>query len=98
MDKISQEFAEKIRRKLKNHLKQIILFGSHDRGDFNDGSDYDILIIIDKKKKNKQETILRAGTSISSNYEESTGAFSKEDFIYKIKILDNFIVLFLLYR
>ena len=28
--------------------------------------------------------LLRAGTSVAANYEEATGAFSKEDFIYKI--------------
>lgn len=30
--------------------------------------------------------VLRAGTSVASNYEEATGAFSKDDFIYKISI------------
>lgn len=30
--------------------------------------------------------LLRAGTSIATNYEEATGAFSKEDFTYKISI------------
>jgi len=30
--------------------------------------------------------LLNAGTSIASNYEEATGAFSREDFTYKISI------------
>ncbi|MEA1995445.1 MAG: four helix bundle protein [Campylobacterota bacterium] len=30
--------------------------------------------------------LLRAGTSIAANYEEAKGAFSKEDFTYKIGI------------
>lgn len=30
--------------------------------------------------------LVRAGTSIAANYEEARGAFSKEDFIYKISI------------
>ncbi len=30
--------------------------------------------------------LLRSGTSIAANYEEATGAFSKEDFVYKISI------------
>jgi hypothetical protein len=30
--------------------------------------------------------LLRSGTSIAANYEEATGAFSKEDFTYKISI------------
>ncbi|MBI4650760.1 nucleotidyltransferase domain-containing protein [Candidatus Desantisbacteria bacterium] len=40
MDKISKEFAQSVRQKLKKHIKQIILFGSHARGDFTEGSDY----------------------------------------------------------
>jgi four helix bundle protein len=30
--------------------------------------------------------LIRAGTSISANYEEATGAFSRDDFIYKMSI------------
>jgi len=30
--------------------------------------------------------LLKAGTSIAANYEEATGAFSKEDFTYKISV------------
>ncbi|MEW6409432.1 MAG: four helix bundle protein [Nitrospirota bacterium] len=30
--------------------------------------------------------LLRSGTSIATNYEEATGAFSKDDFIYKISV------------
>ncbi|MEW6418388.1 MAG: four helix bundle protein [Nitrospirota bacterium] len=30
--------------------------------------------------------LLKAGTSIAANYEEARGAFSKEDFTYKISI------------
>jgi four helix bundle protein len=30
--------------------------------------------------------LVKAGTSIAANYEEAKGAFSKEDFIYKISI------------
>ncbi|HLE86032.1 MAG TPA: nucleotidyltransferase domain-containing protein [Candidatus Brocadiaceae bacterium] len=41
LDKISQEFANNVRKKLGNHVKEIILFGSHARGDFTEGSDYD---------------------------------------------------------
>lgn len=30
--------------------------------------------------------LLRAGSSVAANYEEATGAFSKEDFVYKISL------------
>jgi len=38
-------------KKLRNHVKEIILFGSHARGNFTEGSDYDFLIVVDKKRK-----------------------------------------------
>ena len=58
IDKVSKDFTSIIKSKLKNHLKKIILFGSHARGDSNDSSDYDILIIVDKWDKNIKEIVL----------------------------------------
>lgn len=58
MDKISKEFAQVVRNKLKTHLKKIILFGSRARGDFREGSDYDFLIIVDKRKKQMKKCFL----------------------------------------
>jgi predicted nucleotidyltransferase len=52
--RIDQEFARIVKKKLRNNLKKIILFGSHARGDYKDGSDYDILVIVDKKDKSSQ--------------------------------------------
>jgi len=51
VNRIPQEFASIVRKKLKNHVKEIILFGSHARGDFTEGSDYDFLIVVDKRRK-----------------------------------------------
>ena len=50
-DKIAKEFADILRKKFKNRLKKAILFGSHARGDSTEGSDYDILVVVDKRKK-----------------------------------------------
>ena len=53
----------KILTDLKNHLlknygksvKDVILFGSHARGDSNEYSDYDILIVLDNDYSGKDE-------------------------------------------
>lgn len=68
MDKVSREFAEIIRNKLKYHLRKIVLFGSYARGDFNEGSDYDILIVVDKREKNIQDIVLNASVKIMNKY------------------------------
>jgi predicted nucleotidyltransferase len=54
-------------------LKKIILFGSHARGDYKDGSDYDILVIVDKKDKSSQGIILDACVEIMDKYYELIG-------------------------
>lgn len=72
-DKISVEFAERVRNRLKNHLKKIILFGSHARGDFREGSDYDILIVVDKREKQFQEIVLDESVEIMNKYDALIG-------------------------
>ena len=69
VDKVSVEFAERTRSRLKNHLKKIILFGSRARGDFYEGSDYDFLIIVDKKEKTDEEMLLDIGVEFLNKYD-----------------------------
>jgi len=69
MDKISKEFADIVRKKLKNHVKEIILFGSHARGDFTEGSDYDFLIFVDRRRKTDEKILQEIGTEFLDRYE-----------------------------
>ncbi|HEC49623.1 MAG TPA: nucleotidyltransferase domain-containing protein, partial [Candidatus Desulfofervidus auxilii] len=46
-DTIIKEFTQKLRQQLGDRLKEVILFGSRARGDWEEGSDYDFLIIVD---------------------------------------------------
>jgi predicted nucleotidyltransferase len=68
-DKISVEFAERVRSRLKSHLKKIILFGSHARGDFYEGSDYDFLIVLDERKKIYENILLNIGVDFLNKYD-----------------------------
>lgn len=69
LDKISQDFANTVRKKLGNHVKEIILFGSHARGDFTEGSDYDFLIVVDKRRKTDENILLDIGVEFLDKYE-----------------------------
>ncbi len=69
LDKISQDFANNVRNKLGNHVKEIILFGSHARGDFTEGSDYDFLIVVDKRSKTDENILLDIGVEFLDKYE-----------------------------
>ena len=42
-----QEFVNKVNELLGNRVKRIILYGSYARGDFNEKSDIDIMILTD---------------------------------------------------
>lgn len=68
MDNISEEFARIVRDKLKNHLNKIVLFGSRARGDYKEGADYDFLVIVDRREKKIQETVLDACVEIMNRY------------------------------
>lgn len=47
LDKPLKFFTTQLRKRLGKHLKQIILFGSRARGDYDPDSDYDCLIVVD---------------------------------------------------
>lgn len=42
-----QEFVNKVNELLGDRVKRIVLYGSYARGDFNDSSDIDIMILTD---------------------------------------------------
>ena len=44
---IVKQFIEQIRNALGDRVKEIVLFGSHARGDAGKHSDYDILLVVD---------------------------------------------------
>ncbi|MBI5825607.1 MAG: nucleotidyltransferase domain-containing protein [Chloroflexi bacterium] len=45
--KILNEFKQKLKRLYGNRLKGVYLFGSYARDDYEDGSDLDVLVILD---------------------------------------------------
>jgi len=49
LEKISSEVEHNLEAILKNRLKRIILYGSYARGDYDDESDIDFLVLTDLK-------------------------------------------------
>lgn len=69
IQEIINDFTVKIRKLLGNSLKQIVLYGSYARGDFNENSDIDIMILIDMKDReleNCYEKIVEIAYDIES--------------------------------
>ena len=47
VEKAIEEFVNKVNKLLGDKVKKIVLYGSYARGDFNDSSDIDIMILTD---------------------------------------------------
>lgn len=74
MDEVIVQFTQLVRQRLKTHLKQMILFGSRARGDFTETSDYDVLIVVDKRNRDIQEVVLDASVEMLDKYSALIGS------------------------
>jgi len=78
------------RIKEKDPDADVILFGSHARGDARDDSDWDVLILIDKKKESRTDENIYRDEMFELELEIgqpiSTIIFSKNDWNTKHKI------------
>lgn len=65
---VVQEFATTLRQRLGSHLRQILLFGSRARGDAQDGSDYDMLVVVDYRTPKLRAIILEVESQLMERY------------------------------
>ena len=68
LDPIIQEFAACLRQRLGPHLDQVILFGSRARGEAQDGSDYDMLVVVDLRTSDIRSIILDIECQLMERY------------------------------
>lgn len=69
LDNLAQEYAEILKQKMGHHIRNIVLFGSHARGDAHEGSDYDFLVIVDQRTAALRELVLDAGVEMMNRHE-----------------------------
>ena len=67
---LAEEYSRILHRKIGSHVKQIFLFGSHARGDAWAGSDYDMLVIVDKRTPDIREKTLDIAEEMMNKYEK----------------------------
>ena len=67
-DPVAQEFSATLRQRLGSHLRQILLFGSRARGDAQDGSDYDMLVVVDHCTPELRAVILEVESQLMERY------------------------------
>ena len=64
ISEVAKRYAEVVRHTLKAHVKMIVLFGSHARGDANDGSDYDFVVVLDRQDETLRDKVVDAGVTL----------------------------------
>ncbi len=66
---IAQKYKAVLRQKLGKRLKKVILYGSQARGDAWEGSDYDVLVLVDERTPVIREAVIDAGVEMMDRYE-----------------------------
>jgi predicted nucleotidyltransferase len=66
---IAQEYADILRSKIGNQLREAILFGSQVRGTGNEESDYDVVVVVDERTPEIRESVLDADVEMMNRYE-----------------------------
>ncbi len=77
-DSISREYSTKVRSALGNRVKDIILFGSRARGDHKEYSDYDMLLIVDKRDITLRDIVVDIEVGILDTHERLVGSIIYE--------------------
>ena len=77
----ARDYAGSLRTKLGARLKRVILFGSQARGDAKEGSDYDLVVILDKRSREAREAVLDTGVEMLNRYDQVFAAliYSEEE-------------------
>lgn len=68
---IANEFKAELKRLYGNELSDLILFGSHARGDFNDDSDIDFALVLKNPSTTSTSEIMKVsdlGNELSNKY------------------------------
>ena len=67
---ILKQFKDILQQSLGDRLVELRLFGSHARGDADEGSDFDVLVIVDRRTDDVREMILDADVEMMNRYEK----------------------------
>lgn len=63
-------FANTLRERLGENLRQIILFGSRARGDCHEGSDYDFIVIVAENNDVVKRLVSNTGLEFLNKFDE----------------------------
>jgi len=87
-DPIIKEFALEVRKQLGARVKNLYLYGSRARGDAWEGSDYDYALLVDKRDRDLEETLLDIVVDILDRHDALISAqiFTEEEWALESKL------------
>ena len=71
---VAVEYAREVRKRLGDHVRHIILFGSQARGEANKGSDYDFIVVVDQRTRALRDLVSEVGDKMLDEHEELCAA------------------------
>ena len=84
-DPIIEFFSNNLKSNLSEHLTAIILFGSRARGDAREHSDYDFLVIVDKKDRDIKSKIVDVEVETLDRFEKLTSSLVWDEKDWELK-------------
>ena len=84
-DPVVREFAEAVRAKIGPHVQRIVLFGSRARGAAEEGSDYDMAVVVTHRDRDIEERVLEAAVEMLDRYDALVSAhvFTPEEWEFE---------------
>jgi predicted nucleotidyltransferase len=63
-DAVALEFARHVRERLGPRVRNVVLFGSRARGDARADSDYDVVVVVDRRSPDVREALLEIAVDL----------------------------------
>jgi len=73
-DPVVRDFAAAVRAKIGPHVQRIVLFGSRARGAAEEGSDYDMAVVVTHRDRDIEERVLDAAVEMLDRYDALVSA------------------------
>lgn len=77
---ILKQFKDILQQTLGDRLVELRLFGSYARGDADEGSDFDVLVIVDRRTDDVREMVLDADVEMMNRYEKLFAALIYDEY------------------